>query len=249
MKALKDHPALLCWYINDEEQRGRVPAVARLREAVSAADRWHPTWSLTYRNGDFPYYGISGDIMGVDQYMLDKKPEQSLQAVVEGMEAANSTGQAVWIVPQTFNWEVYRTKDPKVFAAGHFPSEGEIRANTLIGAIYGAKGFVFYSYFDMKNRAEKLQPGSFKREWPKVLSCVKLLKKLEPYIMSSHPIVMLPVKQTGKGTVKAAVLTADNGKKTVILIAVDENASGDVTLPDGKIKRYAPGAVDAEVIF
>ena len=253
VKGIKDHPALLCWYVNDEEQRAKVPVVKHLREAVNAADPWHPTWSLTYRNGDFPYYGISGDIMGVDQSMIDRKKEQSLGAVIDGMECANTTRQPVWIVPQSFCWGVYQTKDPAVFAQSRFPTAGEIRANTLIGAVYGAKGFVFYSYFDMKNRAEKLMPGAFAREWPKVVRTVALLKQLEPYIMSRRKIEFLPVEQTGKGVVKAAVLTADDGRRAVIVIAADENASGKVGLPDGisgsRTFRFAPGAIDAVVLF
>ena len=255
VRNLRNHPAILCWYINDEEQRPNVPKVKRLREALNAADPWHPTWSLTYRNGDFPYYGVTGDIMGVDQYMIQnrKLEAQSLAAVVEGMEAANTTRQAVWIVPQTFSWGVYQTKDPAVFAQSRFPTEGEMRANSLICALYGAKGFVFYSYFDMKNRAEKLMKGSFAREWPKLVNVVKTLKELEPFIMSSREIEFLPVKQTGKGTVKAALFTADNGNRAVVAVAVDEGASGLISLPPDwrgtKSFRFAPGRIDAILLY
>ena len=104
----------------------------------------------------------------------------------------------------------------------------------------------------MKNRAEKLMPGAFGREWPKVVRTVALLKQLEPYIMSRRKIEFLPVEQTGKGVVKAAVLTADDGRRAVIVIAADENASGKVGLPDGisrsKAFRFAPGAIDAVVL-
>ena len=96
-------------------------------------------------------------------------------------------------------------------------------------------------------------PGAFAREWPKVVRTVALLKQLEPYIMSRRKIEFLPVEQTGKGVVKAAVLTADDGRRVVIMIAADENASGKVGLPDGisgsRTFRFAPGAIDAVVLF
>ena len=106
----------------------------------------------------------------------------------------------------------------------------------------------FYSYFDMKNRAEKLMKGSFAREWPKLVNVVKTLKELEPFIMSSREIEFLPVKQTGKGTVKAALFTADNGKRAVVAVAVDEGASGLISLPPDwngeKSFHFAPGKID-----
>ena len=50
----------------------------------------------------------------------------------------------------------------------------------LAGVVYGAKGFIFYSYMDVFRRIQKYAPGSEKAEWPKSLSikasCAKTVK-------------------------------------------------------------------------
>ncbi len=254
VESLRDHPALLAWYLSDEDSRAELRQLIRLRECVSEIDPAHPTVTLTFRHEDLPVYGRSGDVLAIDDYPIRRRKGNDLSSLFRLAEAAALGGQPVWIVPQVFNWGIYKAKDREDFQQSFtFPSEAEMRAMVLAGVVYGAKGFIFYSYMDVFRRIQKYAPGSEKAEWPKVVRTVALLKQLEPYIMSRRKIEFLPVEQTGKGVVKAAVLTADDGRRAVIVIAADENASGKVGLPDGisgsRTFRFAPGAIDAVVLF
>ncbi len=239
VETVKDHPALLAWYISDEEMRKDVPLVVDLRRLVSKIDPWHPTWTLTYRYEDLPYYGVSGDTIGVDPYPIVNKPieEQSIKLVKTAMTAGNSTGLPVWAVPQIFNWSVYRLKDdPKAAAESHFPTVEEMRAMALYAGMLGAKGFVFYSNFDICQRYDKILPGSGEREWPKVVEMVKSVKELEPFVLSTKKPLEIAVESEPKDAVEAGVLLDDNGNFRVIVIGTGGKAKGVFTLPEAVLR-------------
>ncbi|MDR2117780.1 MAG: hypothetical protein LBP87_15495, partial [Planctomycetaceae bacterium] len=240
VKTIKDHPALLAWYVSDEEQRKEVPLVLGLRQRISRIDPWHPTWTLTYRYDDLPYYGISGDTIGVDPYPISEKNiEQSIKHVKVAMRAGNSTGLPVWVVPQIFNWGIYKIQNqPEEFAKSHFPTLEEMRAMTLYAAMLGAKGFVFYSNFDICQRYEKVLPksGIAEREWAKVVEMVKPLKELEPFILSTKKPLELAVESEPKDVVEAGALLDDQGNYRIIVIGTNGKAKGVFTLPESLTK-------------
>ncbi|HOG51802.1 MAG TPA: hypothetical protein PKY10_14520, partial [Lentisphaeria bacterium] len=45
--ALKDHPALLSWYTNDERPLDFLHVVKQRRDLINSLDDAHPTWSLS----------------------------------------------------------------------------------------------------------------------------------------------------------------------------------------------------------
>jgi len=241
VKTAKDHPALLAWYVSDEELRKDVPQIVALRQLISRLDPWHPTWTLTYRYEDLPYYGVSGDIIGVDPYPIRNTPgEQSIKLVKTAMTSGQTTGLPVWVVPQIFNWEVYHIKDDsKAFAESHFPTLEEMRAMSLYAAMLGAKGFVFYSNFDIMQRYDRLLPGSGEREWAKVVEMIKPVKEIEPFIMSTKQPLVLDVESEPKGAVEAGVLFDDDGNFRVIVIGTGGKARGIFELPESIAKLNA----------
>jgi len=234
VKTIKDHPALLAWYISDEELRKDVPLIVALRQLISRLDPWHPTWTLTYRYEDLPYYGVSGDVIGVDPYPIRNKPgEQSIKLVKTAMMAGRSSGLPVWVVPQIFNWGIYLIKDDsKAFAESRFPTIEEMRAMSLYAAMLGAKGFVFYSNFDIIQNYDRLLPGSGEREWAKVVEMVKSVKELEPFIMSTKQPLALAVESEPAEAVEAGVLLDDDGNFRVIVVGTGGKAKGVFELPE-----------------
>jgi hypothetical protein len=237
VNTIKNHPALLAYYVSDEDVRQDVPSVLALRELISKNDPWHPVWTLTYRYEDLPYYGISGDIIGVDPYPISEDPnkENDITIVKKAMLAGHSTGLPVWVVPQIFNWGSYKLRnEPEKFAQSHFPTVEEMRTMSLYAAMLGAKGFVFYSNFDICQRYEQILPksGLAEREWAKVTESIKPLKKLEPFIMSSQKPLPIAVESEPQGMVEAGALLDDNGNYKVIIIGIGGKAKGTFTLPE-----------------
>ncbi len=245
----KNHPALLAWYISDEVTRNNVPKVLKLREAVSTIDPWHPTWTLTYRKRDFPYYGISGDIIGVDPYPITAYGEdQNIHKVVEYMEWANSTTLPCWVVPQIFNWNAYHNCNAAALRKTRFATKEEIRSMPLLAAIHGAKGFIFYSYYDLR-KVDQFLPGAFEREWNKVREMTAVMKELEPFIMSIETAPEVNVKAFPENSVHASAMSDDNGNLRLIIVGLGGKTRGLITVNDtrplrskyGLTKRIAPG--------
>ena len=68
VRALKDHPALLAWYLADEPEYHRVlpESVEQLRALISEEDPWHPTIVLNNTFGGIRQFAQGGDITAPD---------------------------------------------------------------------------------------------------------------------------------------------------------------------------------------
>ena len=75
------------------------------------------------------------------------------------------------------------------FARYPFPTEEELRAMSLAGAISGAKGFLFYNYHSIFKTGEEFLPGSGEENWSRVTPVVALLRELERAKDAEHCFV------------------------------------------------------------
>lgn len=239
-EGIKDHPALVAWMVSDEAHRPEVPDVVRTREAVAAGDPWHPTMSLTYRLEDLPYYAISGDILGLDLYPITtNQPRITLRKLVEVIEAGKRSGLPIWGIPQIFNWTTF--KDKETFLRSRSLTRGEIMAPTLLYAISGAKGFLFYSYWDLMDYQKKRDPARAAREWKDVVSVIQALKKLEPFLMSTQKAPEISVEPKNSGSVYAKAFTAEDGRMCVVIAGIDDEAEAVITVSKGKMLKSEYG--------
>lgn len=88
----------------------------------------------------------------------------------------------------------------------------------LLGAIYGAKGFLFYSYTDTVTRYENVLAGSSRPEWEKLVHVVQELKRLEPFLMNAEPGPVL-LSESGDGTVSCRTFRLPDGQIRVLIVA------------------------------
>ena len=232
VKSLADHPALLAWYLSDETTRVNIPQVVHLRQVVSAADPYHPTLGVTCYPADLTAYGNTADIIAVDPYPIGdtgkavRGEPQSLAGMFHLMNRVRNNGQIMWIVPQAFSWGGYRTNSAAAFSQWRHPTAAEIRTMPLLAALYGAKGFIFYSY---QPQGVQYSAEYEKIRWNAIRESVKDLKALEKYIMGRQSVRWL--EKTADH--HCGMLTADDGKRAVILIGIKEKSSGNVNLPPG----------------
>jgi hypothetical protein len=204
----KNHPALLAWYINDEQPINNLPKLIKRRNLVNKLDPFHPTWAVMYQFADLGMYGPSCDIIGVDPYPIHKKSSDNMKSVNAAMKQANFTGLPNWVVPQLFDAGFYQ---PKKFQANYRgPTESELRSMIIAMTSQGAKGFIFYSYETQRYK------GKFKEAWLRVGRIVKFLRELEPFIMSDYKIEKLKLQKI-KGKVIAVKMTDDNGRKIILI--------------------------------
>ena len=231
VETLKNHPAMLAWYVSDENPLDEIPAIRVLRERISERDPRHPTITLTDRIINFPQFAKTGDILLHDSYPIGLNrtktgPEQSLKNLVDAFKPAWDTGIPVWWAPQAFAWNASSATYPP-----RYPTEDEMTGQCLLAAINGVKAFIFYSWHLVTYLSEKNDPGHSEEQWARLQKTVATLKSLEPFIMSREtaPAVQIE-KQSGNGVQARAFKCGD--RICVMIVAIGPGpASADIVIP------------------
>ena len=156
--AYRDHPAVLAWYLNDELPHALAPRLEDYYHRVQSGDPAHPCFIVLCNRSELPYFPQTTDILGVDPYPIPREPVTRVADFVTAARQAVRDNQPVWLVPQAFAWYQYNSKNPD---RGHVPSDEELRTGraptheeercmTYLGLINGAKGLIYYCYYDLR---------------------------------------------------------------------------------------------------
>lgn len=226
VELFRDHPALLGWYIADEISSSRADEVKKRRTMLNRLDPGHPTWAVYYQFAELQDFTLAQDILGVDPYPIRGADSNNMSMVEFAMENASATGLPLWVVPQLHNVGIYSSKGQ---ISGRAPTSDEMCAMSVLMAGMGAKGFIYYKLDDLFS--PKLPPDNFRRQWPDTRKCFRLMKRLEPYILGSAKIQELRFRHV-TGRLRAFQLTADDGRRAVLIAAIGPGtASGVLNLP------------------
>jgi hypothetical protein len=232
---LKDHPALLAWYTADEPAPNLAPGLSRFREWLRQRDPFHPSYGVYMHFNELPLYVDSADIMGIDPYPIENKRD-SMTLVETASIAAQSAigtklaqGMPLWVAPQAHNLGTYgpdhkngNVSREALEQTGRIsPSEEDMRAMSLRMAIGGARGFIFYSYFDLV--WPSVMP-EFSQRWAELCRVAALLRELQPFLYSEEKAPDLTVKTT-TGKVNAAAYKTADGKVKVLITGNGPGAS------------------------
>jgi hypothetical protein len=231
VEAFRDHTALLAWYVCDELALNEAPRVAARRQLLHRLDPWHPSWAVYYQYSDLPGYISTADILGVDPYPIGNQSSHDMHHVAATIDSARQAlgagtgGLPLWVVPQAHNTGLYNpaiNKDREtLLAKSRAPSEEEMRSMSLLMAIQGARGFVFYSYFDL------LKPAvlpDYEQRWKELCNVGGLLRELQPFLYSDETAPAVTVK-TIQGAVRAAAYKTADGKVKVLITGNGPGAS------------------------
>lgn len=91
-RKLKDHPALLGYYVSDENPVEEVPYMRKVRELLNEADPDHFTVTLTYIGRHFPFFAETGDVLAVDTYPVETGASRSMEGIPDLLSAAGAAG-------------------------------------------------------------------------------------------------------------------------------------------------------------
>lgn len=233
---LKDHPALLAWFSADEAPVSQVPRLTEIRRICNRLDPEHPVYGVFYQYEELPFYGRAFDVIGIDPYPLSGN---TLRSAVFAMDQARRTGLPVWSVPQIFNWAEYKKEEK----GRPNPSGEKMRSLILLEAAMGARGFILYSFYDL--RPPRMPEGNFEKEWPKIKRIVALMKRLEPYIMSGEEPVILR-----KNEIVAAELRNSEGRKAILICSVGPGKCRAELKLKGKFRsEYGRTKQDGDVLI
>jgi len=167
----------------------------------------------------------------VDPYPIEGKESRDMRVVLSAMEqsreamAPGAGGLPLWVVPQAHNTGLYNpaiNKDRETLLANsRAPNEEEMRSMSLLMTILGARGFVFYAYFDL---IKPLALPDYEQRWKELCNVGTLLRELQPFLYSDETAPAVTVK-TIQGTVNAAAYKTADGKVRVLVTGTGPGAS------------------------
>ncbi|MBN2451019.1 MAG: hypothetical protein JXR77_11555 [Lentisphaeria bacterium] len=150
---IKDHPGVFAWYMADEpELRPALPERLRaIYEVCRDTDPHHPCIMLNDTIAGIFQYVDGGDILMPDPYPcflrngLAAQPIEKTAAFVKACREAGQGRRAVWVTPQAFNYGDYGRRNQRG------PNLVELRNQLYQAVVYGAKGFLWYTYAHTAN--------------------------------------------------------------------------------------------------
>ncbi|MGC8864063.1 MAG: hypothetical protein ACP5R5_15000, partial [Armatimonadota bacterium] len=207
VNAIKDHPALLAWYISDEPELRKIPPerLARAYRIIKGLDPVHPVAMCIALVSRAPQYVDAMDVLMVDIYPV---PHQPVTAVAEGVDKALAavtlapgresgtdsprTGEGSPVDSATLSpagkdaglrkpvWFI-----PQAFGGGEFwyrePTAREVRVMTYLALIHGATGIQYFI-----RRPPTGNPKS-PVVWSECRTLAMECSQLAPAILSGNP--------------------------------------------------------------
>lgn len=138
IKAFRDHPALLSWYISDEPNGNNVAPeeLEKIYKVIRENDPWHPV-SIVFmapfkvsRN-----YTDALDIVMADPYPVPNSPVSLVGEIATQLNKEFNGEKSVWMVPQVFGGSELWSREPSV---------QEVRSMTWQSIINGVRGIQYF---------------------------------------------------------------------------------------------------------
>lgn len=181
-QAFRRHPALLAWYLNDELSPEYVDRLEAHQQWMEDLDPDHPTWAVLYQVGELSAYRRTCDAIGTDPYPIPGSPARMAGDWARMSVAAMHDSRPVWMVPQMMNWGCYRNTEEEKRKVRP-PTPEEMRSMAWQCIAHGARGLIFYSWFDLRRD----QAAPFAQRWPQVQRIAQEIRDLAPVILSVEP--------------------------------------------------------------
>lgn len=237
-KALRDHPAVLAWYVIDEAQPVRALSEIPLQRLRREVDPDHPTIAvLNQAENTGPLMG-SFDIIARDPYPLSVNchyppdcDQRDLLDVAFWPDLMKKNGYgipAVWQAPQAFSWGWLRNKGRPDL--DRFPTRDELRSMSWQSIAGGANGILWYAASMIFDRA-KTDPQESERCWSDLVAVAEEIAAKMDYLVSEET----PAAVKAAPDVIAVRAFRLNGK-TAVLAAnrISKPVSGSVRIAGGK---------------
>ena len=245
IKALRDHPALLAWYLADEPdgQDFDPESVRECRRFVESLDPNHPTLTVLCVPEKFAQYAEAGSVMMADPYPLRRdpgKPSDPIWEVGRYMSMLkDAVGPAVPTVAvlQAFEWKAY---DYRIKESQPVTRE-ELRCMTWQAIVANVSGVLFFSYH---NELQSLRACDSPERWADISAVAGELQALMPALLAPLTDEMQVV-----GDVQATFRKV--GADIWVIATNPETDAGRATfaLPEGVSKATVTDCLDGSKTF
>lgn len=185
---LKDHPALLLWYLNDERPVSMVNQVMARHNLVLSLDDQHPTWTMCDHPEKVKSFLGSYEIVGADAYPIGNELPgypYPLENVLKHARMARKWSYGLhplWHVPQSFSWGWFR-KGRTDHIGMRYPTREEIRQMTWQYLAAGANGIMYYAFNALR---DNFKGGEFDRKWAELKEIAAEVKSFEEVFLSAE---------------------------------------------------------------
>jgi hypothetical protein len=216
IRAFRDHPAILGYYISDEpELRRESPEVLeRIYRRIRELDPYHPVTIVFISPPPAQRYAKALDIVMCDPYPIPNRGPAYAGDLIGRLNSAFQLRNPVWIVPQAFGGNEHWAREP---------TRQEERLMTYLGVMQGATG-VQYFIRDGMNGFPKSAAA-----WAECALCAVEVAQLTPDLLSVEP---RPAVVAEPATVRVTARQRD-GLVTVIAANIQKApAALIVRLPD-----------------
>jgi len=187
LQEIGKHKSLLAWYVNDELPLKRLPEIKSMSDKVNSLDGKHPVLQVLYDRSTVQMYINTSDIIALDAYPVGRKDDLLLSSLAtEKVVSIAGKNKSPWLVPQMMDWGNYKKEMQQ-----HPPNWQELQNQAYQGLIAGAKGMVFYSYYDLFYNSyprNKKDLESFRTKWREVVAMMDNVKPLIPVILNGSVI-------------------------------------------------------------
>lgn len=167
---VKDHPALLSYYIADEpDGQGVSPEVLKQSyDLIHELDPYHPVSVVIISSLPARRYADTYDIIMADPYPVPNGPVTEASRMIREIYEQMRYEKAVWLVPQVFGGGEIWTREP---------SAREVRAMVYGSVLEGARGV--QGFHRMPDSGSPLLWNGFKE-------VAVELQQITPYLYDTH---------------------------------------------------------------
>lgn len=221
----KNHPAVMAWNPGDEPDGQGISPDEMLRRANNFRDidSNHPAYMVLCVPPTYARYAGSADIIAPDIYPIPGgKVGDVYQFLVSARTEASKHNRPIWAVVQCFGYASANT--------WRVPTVDECRNMSYQALLAGAKGIIYYTYFDGGFDVRK-----FPVLWDGMKDMVPEINIIKPFLVSGMPVSI----KTSSNDILAGVWKA---QKDHLLIVTNTNSKDmvkiDITLATGAQKTW-----------
>jgi len=228
VRNLRNHPALLAWYTNDEMKDDWLKEIQKRYNQIMTLDPVHPVYIVSNSPANVSQFYFMSDVLGMDPYPLGV-PGRDFDIVTDWTKdttTASRNTKGVWQVLQMYN-PIYTGNKTR---QDHQPTLTEMRNMTYQALINGSKGLLYYAYhwlfFDLDKNGKRIySEAAFKKRWPDVQKLVQEIKPLTDVILKDDKV---DLKVLSPSTVQYQAW--QEGNKLYIMTANTEDKNSTLQL-------------------
>ena len=226
IETVRDHPALLSWYIADEPGVERAAHLDKVNALLKELDPYHPVTIVFYQGPEVAREFVNAmDIVMGDPYPIPGNPPTFVNRMADELNTVFDFRKPLWIVPQAFGGNEGWQREP---------TAQEERVMTYLALVHGARGIQYFI------RSPRVSFPKSPIMWSECGTLALETAELTPALTSDEP----PPKVTSSVDTVHACALRDRGIVTILAVNTEKRP---------QTVRWQPEGIDftgeAEVLF